>query len=311
MDAEMKGKNRKIIVIKDLKKAYGNIPAIYDLSFSVNERTMFAFLGPNGSGKSTTINLMCSFLKSDSGYIEINEKQVIYGDSNTHKDIGIVFQESLLDPLLTVRENLYYRGKMYGIRGKKLKYNIEKVSNLLGLDGFLNRKYGLLSGGEKRRADIGRAILHAPKLLILDEPTTGLDPNTREKLWEAVKRMQHEEGITVFFSTHYIEEATNADMVVIINKGEILVSGTPDALCEKYVKDKLLLWSANIATLCNACKHLKIYYYVDHERVVIPIDHPFAALPIVDKLRKNIVNFEIINGTLNDAYLNILGNREE
>lgn len=188
----------KSIEVKNLTKKYGSVSAVNNISFSVEEGSFFAFLGPNGAGKSTTINILCTLIFCDGGSVFINSHKVGVDDNKIRKEIGIVYQNGVLDDLLSIRENLILRGSMYGYSKKELKRRVKLVSEITEITGFIDRRYGSLSGGQKRRADIARALLHEPKVLFLDEPTTGLDPKTRQSIWSCILKMRQELGTTIF-----------------------------------------------------------------------------------------------------------------
>ena len=213
------------VSVCELRKSYGDFEAVKGISFDVKEGSFFAFLGPNGAGKSTTISIICSLLDHDSGTVEVFGRN----PAEARTDIGVVFQDHMLDDRLTVRENVSLRGSMYGLKGQELKDAVDHVLALTDSNEFADRKYGTLSGGQKRRADIARALVHKPKMIVLDEPTAGLDPQSRMMLWKTVFNLNRETGLTVFLTTHYMEEASDADDIVIINHGEIVAQGTTAA----------------------------------------------------------------------------------
>ncbi|MBQ6547453.1 MAG: ATP-binding cassette domain-containing protein, partial [Candidatus Methanomethylophilaceae archaeon] len=189
------------VSVRDLRKSYGDFEAVKGISFDVKEGSFFAFLGPNGAGKSTTISILCSLLDLNSGTVEVFGKD----PNSARTEIGVVFQDHMLDDRLTVRENISLRGSMYGISGQELKDAVDKVIGLTDATEFADREYGQLSGGQKRRADIARALVHNPKMIVLDEPTAGLDPQSRTALWRTVFDLNRNTGLTVFLTTHYME----------------------------------------------------------------------------------------------------------
>ena len=211
------------IEVKGLVKNYEEVEAVKGISFHVEEDSFFAFLGPNGAGKSTTINIIATLLEKTDGEITVFDKKVGKDDQEIRKEIGIVFQNSMLDKLLTVKENLEIRASFYGMTKSEMEERIDAINNLLEIRPFYNQRYGKLSGGQKRKADIARALLNWPKVLILDEPTTGLDPKSRKDIWTLINRLRTEENVTIFLTTHYMEEAMDANYVVIIDHGKILV----------------------------------------------------------------------------------------
>lgn len=237
-----KGNFNNIIEIKNLTKSFGNVQAVKDISFDVGSGELFAFLGVNGAGKSTTISIMCNMLKRDGGSVLIDGADIEREPERIKRGLGVVFQNSVLDKSLTVRDNLKSRAALYGITGKAFEQRLAELSELLELSALLPRTVGKLSGGQRRRIDIARALVHKPKILILDEPTTGLDPQTRKMLWQTVSSLRESTGMTVFLTTHYMEEAADADHVVILDSGEIAANGTPHELKNKFTGDYVTLY---------------------------------------------------------------------
>lgn len=300
---------KKAISIENLKKTYGNVKAVDDISFYVEEGSLFAFLGPNGAGKSTTISILNTFLKPDSGRVEIGGRILGREDAEIRAEIGAVFQESLLDPLLTVKENLSIRGSFYGLNGKRLKSAVLDAIEKSGAQEFMNRPYGKLSGGQRRRADIARALINTPKILFLDEPTTGLDPQTRLAVWETVSNLRRECGITVFLTTHYLEEAENAGYVVIMDSGKIAAQGTPVELKSRYVSDVLTLYhnENGTAEIERILKARNMKYSLTSDEVILPVKSTFSALPVVDELKNYIFDFEVRKGRMDDLFVAVTG----
>lgn len=296
-----------IIEVTNLHKSYGNVHAVKGIDFYVEQEKIFAFLGPNGAGKSTTIDIICTFLKQDSGKIVVDGNELGKDDNAIRAIIGAVFQDGLLDHLLTVEENLKVRGGLYGLKGKKLHDSVSYVSQVTGVKDLLKRPYGKLSGGQRRRCDIARALLHTPKILFLDEPTTGLDPQTRRSVWETITNLQKETGMTVFMTTHYMEEAAGADYVIVIDDGLIAAKGTPADLKEKYSNDKLALVTNNIPIVTKLLDDQKISYKIIANQISIAIPSTMVALPIVQRVSDFISGFEVTNGTLDDAFISITG----
>ena len=276
-----------IIQVENLQKNYGSVKAVNGITFSVEEGSLFSFLGTNGAGKSTTINVLTTLLSKTSGTVTVGGFDVSRGAEKIRDLIGIVFQGSVLDPILTVRENLTVRGSLYGLRGAKLKSAVENAVQITGVSEFAARSYGKLSGGQRRRADIARALIHMPQLLFLDEPTTGLDPKTRRDIWRLIRDLQQSRGMTVFLTTHYMEEATESDDIVVIHKGEIKAQGSPLDLKNRFCSDMLKL------TLTDGS-------YIE-QKLATTVD----ALPVIEQYNGRIANVEIINGTLDDVFLNL------
>lgn len=298
----------KIIEVSHLKKSFGALEAVKKIDFYVEEGSLFAFLGPNGAGKSTTIDMISTQLKPDGGRIVINGYELGQDDDHIRSSIGIVFQDSLLDPLLTVEENLRTRGSFYGMSRAELDAAITSAAVTANVTEFLKRPYGKLSGGQRRRADIARALIHTPKILFLDEPTTGLDPQTRKSVWEMVLKLQREQGMTVFLTTHYMEEAAQADYITIIDHGEVLAKGTPLELKNRYTSDMLKIKPKHDEELTALLEQQAASYERDAAGVYsIPLNQTVDALPLLDLCRSNIENVEIINGTLDDVFIRLTG----
>ncbi len=296
-----------IINVSGLKKSYGNVKAVRGIDFHVIEGQLFAFLGPNGAGKTTTIDILCTLLKPDSGSVTINDYKLGSQDDKIRKHIGIVFQDSILDRLLTVKENLYTRGSFYGAPKKDIIAAVDKAVKTAGVESFLNRPYGKLSGGQRRRADIARALINTPKILFLDEPTTGLDPQTRKSVWDTIRNLQKETEMTVFLTTHYMEEAANADYVAIIDNGVISASGTPSMLRARYSMDTLKFISTDIDKLKNFLTEQGVESSISGGSVIVRIPKTIDAIPLINGAQKLISGFEVISGSMDDAFVNITG----
>ncbi len=296
-----------IIEVKNLTKSYGNIKAVKDISFYVEKGKLFAFLGPNGAGKSTTIDIICTFLKPDKGIVTVDGYVLGKDDDKIRGIIGAVFQDGLLDSLLTVEENLSIRGSFYGLKGQDLAYAVKKATSVTGITDLLNRPYGKLSGGQRRRADIARGLVNTPKILFLDEPTTGLDPQTRKNVWETIQKLRKETGMTIFLTTHYMEEAAEADYVVVIDNGEIAAKGTPTELKGQYASDLLKITPSNKDKLFKILNDININYVQISDRVVIRINSSIDSLPIIERCKPYFSGFEVINGTMDDAFISITG----
>ena len=296
-----------IIEVEHLQKYYGNVKAVKDVSFYVEPGKLFAFLGPNGAGKSTTINSICTFLKPDSGKVIVNGYELGVNDDMIRKSIGTVFQESLLDNLLTVKENLMLRGKFYQMGKKELEDSISWAAKATEIEGILNRQYGKLSGGQRRRADIARALIHMPKILFLDEPTTGLDPQTRKSVWDTVRRLQKENGMTVFLTTHYMEEAEAADYCIIVDNGTVAQKGTPFELKERFAKDKLQMKWVNEEMLEFKLKEINLAYRKKADYFELVLQNTMDALPILNQCENLIQGFGVLSGNMDDVFLNVTG----
>lgn len=296
---------KNIIEIKGLKKSFGEIKAVDDVSFSVGEGELFAFLGVNGAGKSTTINIICGQLKGDSGSIII-DGDVLSGDaSDIKRKIGVVFQNSVLDKALTVKDNLESRAALYGIVGKEFCERLEYLSRLFDIEDILGRTLGKLSGGQRRRIDIARALLHDPKILILDEPTTGLDPQTRRLIWQVIDDLRKNKGLTVFLTTHYMEEAADADYVVILDKGRIAAQGSPLELKNAYTGDFITLYGADEEDV----KRLGVGYEVQKDSYKITVPNTAEATALIVKHPEIFTDYEITKGKMDDVFLAATGKK--
>lgn len=294
-----------IIEIEHLNKHFGEVKAVQDLSFRVKEGELFAFLGVNGAGKSTTITILCGQLQKDSGTVRIDGSDLDHHIDKIKTDIGVVFQNSLLDKALTVRDNLSCRAALYGITGNAFDERLQELTALLDLDGLLKRPVGKLSGGQRRRIDIARALLHRPKILILDEPTTGLDPQTRRAVWDVIDQLRREQGITVFLTTHYMEEAADADYIVILDAGRIVAEGTPLQLKNTYTGDFITLYNATDAqmeTLGAPYERIRDAY-----RVSVP--DTAAATALIVKYPAIFADYEITKGKMDDVFLAVTGKK--
>ena len=297
------------ISVRGLRKSYGDFEAVKGISFEVPEGSFFAFLGPNGAGKSTTISIVCSLFGYDSGDVEVFGRPVT--DPSVKGDIGVVFQDPMMDGRLTVRENLTVRGGMYGLSGDVLKESVDRALEVSDSVEFADRPYGKLSGGQRRRADIARALVHSPRLLLLDEPTSGLDPQTRRRIWDTVNRLNREEGLTVLLTTHYMEEAAGADDIVIINHGEIAAHGTPAMLRERYCSDRMTVVPKDMDAVASVLSDAGIGFSVRAYTVEIPLASTIDAAPVVAMLDGMIDSLEVRNGTLDDAFIRITGEEIE
>ena len=294
-----------VIEIKGLNKSFGDIKAVNDLSFCVKEGELFAFLGVNGAGKSTTISIICAQLSKDSGSVTVDGIDLDKGSDKIKEKMGVVFQSSVLDSPLSVYDNLQSRAALYGIVKDAFKKRLKELSALLDLKPLLNRTVGKLSGGQRRRVDIARALLHKPKILILDEPTTGLDPQTRKKLWDVIATLRKNEKMTVLLTTHYMEEAAEADYVVIIDKGSLCAKGTPLELKNAYTGDYITLYGVSESDVeALGYKFEKIR---DAYRIFIP--NTGIAAMLINQNPELFRDFEITKGKMDDVFLNVTGKK--
>ncbi len=288
-----------IIKIENLEKSFGKTKAVRKINLEVYEGSLFAFLGINGAGKSTTISMMYGGLKIDSGRITICGQDVATHLDKIKNQIGVVFQDSILDKTLTVYENLKFRAGFYGIFGQEFKARYQELEKLFDLAEIKNQKIQKLSGGQKRRVDIARAIIHQPKILILDEPTTGLDPGTRSKVWRIISKLREDLKMTIFLTTHYMEEAADADYVTILDKGRIIAEGTPLELKTQYATDVLHLYGVDESEV----KKLKLPYQKIHKDFQIKVKNSAVVTQLIVKNPELFQDFELIKSTLDDVFL--------
>ena len=298
---------KDIIKIENLSKSFGDVKAVNDISFTVKEGELFAFLGVNGAGKSTAINIMCGQLQKDGGKVIIDDLDLDSELNNIKTRLGVVFQNSVLDSSLSVFDNLENRAALYGIYGDAFKKRLNELSLLLDLEPLLKRPVGKLSGGQRRRIDIARALLNNPKILFLDEPTTGLDPQTRKILWEVISDLRKKENTTVFLTTHYMEEASDADYVVILNSGTISAFGTPLELKNKYTADYITLFDANETEV----KKLGVEYEPLKNAFRISVPNTSKATELIVAHPEVFVDYEITKGKMDDVFLNVTGQKLE
>lgn len=294
---------KSVIEISHLCKHFGDIRAVDDLSFRVQEGELFAFLGVNGAGKSTTINILCAALQKDSGQVLVNGMNIDTDSQRIKRSLGVVFQDSLLDKPLSVQDNLFCRAALYGITGDRLTRRMQELTELLDLEPLLRRPIGQLSGGQRRRIDIARALLHEPRILVLDEPTTGLDPQTRTMIWQTITDLRTRTGMTVFLTTHYMEEAAEADHVVILDSGRIAAEGTPLELKNAYTGDFITLYGigeADVNTLGRPFSPVR-----DGFRISVPDTK--AATDLILRYPALFCDYEITKGKMDDVFLAVTG----
>lgn len=302
-----------VIEVQHLKKYYGQIKAVDDIRFCVKRGELFGFLGINGAGKSTTINMLCTLIAPTDGEASVCGYSIQTQPEEIRKRIGVVYQNNCLDDKLTVWENLLVRGSLYETNEKKLKERAEAVVHDLNLTEFVKRPFGKLSGGQKRKCEIARALMNTPEILFLDEPTTGLDPATRKSVWESIDVLRKERNMTVFLTTHYMEEAAKASHIAILDHGRLKEYGTPFSLKESYARDHLFL-------IPKSGQEEKILSYLQirnrefkrkEERILIPLKDTLEAVVLLQELKEWMEGFEVIQGTLDDVFLNVTGKNLE
>ncbi|MBP3492725.1 MAG: ABC transporter ATP-binding protein [Clostridia bacterium] len=298
---------QNIIEINNLDKSFQDVHAVNDLSLRVKEGELFAFLGVNGAGKSTTISIMCGMLAKDGGKVFIDGKDVDKDMREITKELGVVFQNTVLDAKLSVKDNLTSRAALYGITGKEAKQRIAHLAELLEFKDILNRTFGKLSGGQKRRVDVARALLNNPKILILDEPTTGLDPEARKALWSVVTSLRKNQNMTVFLTTHYMEEAADADYVVILDSGKISAEGTPLELKNNYTGDFVTIYNVDE----DKIKALGLPYENIRDAVRIAVKNTEEARDLIVGHPDLFTDFEITKGKMDDVFLAVTGKKLE
>ena len=294
-----------IIEISSLSKRFGEVQAVNDLSFRVKEGELFAFLGINGAGKSTTINIMCGQLSKDSGTVQLSGVDLDSDPDSIKRNLGVVFQNAVLDKELSVQDNLQSRAALYGIWGKAFRERLAELAGLLEFDDLLKRTVGKLSGGQRRRIDIARALIHRPQILILDEPTTGLDPQTRSTLWQVIGDLRKNEGMTVFLTTHYMEEAADADYVVILDSGMIAAEGTPLELKNTYTGDFITVYGAKESQIMQ----LGVPYETIRDAYRVSVPNTAAATELILKYPDIFRDYEITKGKMDDVFLAVTGKK--
>lgn len=300
--------DNSIIEVKDLEKSYGSLNAVKKISFSVEKGSFFAFLGENGAGKSTTINILCTILSKNSGTVKIDNLDLDTNELEIKKRIGIVFQNSVLDFELTVYENLFLRGTLYNLTKEELKDRINFLNEKLDLKDIMKRRYSTLSGGQKRRVDIARALINKPKILFLDEPTVGLDPQTRIKVWNIINELRNNEELTVFLTTHYMEETIACDKVVIIDNGNIICEGTPHELIKQYSYDHII-WHTDKTKENDLIIENASLTYKYNTAYVIKVKNSIEATKFIINNKDILLDYEVIKGSMDDVFLNVTGKK--
>jgi len=294
-----------IIEISNLSKSFGDVKAVRNVSFKVKKGELFAFLGVNGAGKSTTISIMCGQLEKDGGRVIIGGRDIDKDPDSAKKSLGVVYQNSVLDAPLSVKDNLESRAAMYGITGKAFKSRLAELASILDFEDILARPVGKLSGGQRRRIDVARALLHHPEILILDEPTTGLDPHTRKMLWKVIEDMRVGEGMTVFLTTHYMEEAADADYVIILDSGSVVATGTPLELKNKYTGDFITVYNIDEATAAS----FGLPYESIRDAYRISVKNTSEATKLITARPSLFVDYEITKGKMDDVFISVTGKK--
>lgn len=296
-----------VICAEKLTKRYGDFTAVNGISFRVKKGELIGFLGVNGAGKSTTINMLSTLLAPTEGSAEICGVRLGTSDNEIRRKIGIVYQQNCLDDILTVRENLICRGLLHGATKQQAKERLKELTRILSLGDILGKRYSTLSGGQKRRCEIAAALMHTPEILFLDEPTTGLDPATRRDVWKTIEELRRNTGMTVFLTTHYMEEAAGADRIIIISKGSIIAEGTPFQLKEKYASDTVKLYCSEKEAVKKLLSEEGITASEIPNGLKFSVKETIDALPFIDKVKSGINGFEVIQGNMDDVFLNAVG----
>ncbi|EGC1352268.1 TPA: ABC transporter ATP-binding protein [Listeria monocytogenes] len=297
-----------MIKLTNVVKKFGKIEAVKGINLEVEKGSLFAFLGENGAGKSTTLSMICTESEPTSGEIYIDDEKLTFKNRKLFRQkLGVVFQENVLDDLLTVRENLYNRASLYGKKKAEITERLALVSSIMGIEDILNRRFEKLSGGQKRRAEIARAIMHDPEILLLDEPTTGLDPKTRVSVWKIIDYLREELGMTVFLTTHYLEEAKDADQLAVIHKGKIIAQGTPTNIRSRFSVDKIFFYDAKVAELQKIMKKANLPFKVSKATMRVDvINQDVEILAILNQAAGLYGSFEVIKGNLDDAFISMI-----
>ncbi|EAE2451941.1 ABC transporter ATP-binding protein [Listeria monocytogenes] len=297
-----------MIKLTNVVKNFGKVEAVKGINLEVEKGSLFAFLGENGAGKSTTLSMICTESEPTSGEIFIADEKLTFKNRKSFRQkLGVVFQENVLDDLLTVRENLYNRASLYGKTKAEITERLALVSSIMGIEDILNRRFEKLSGGQKRRAEIARAIMHDPEILLLDEPTTGLDPKTRVSVWKIIDYLREELGMTVFLTTHYLEEAKDADQLAVIHKGKIIAQGTPANIRSRFSVDKIFFYYAKVAELQTIIAKINLPFKVTKETMRVDvINQDVEILAILNQTAGLYGSFEVIKGNLDDAFISMI-----
>ncbi|MBE5961819.1 MAG: ABC transporter ATP-binding protein [Lachnospiraceae bacterium] len=295
----------EMIQVNNLSKKFHTTAVVDSISFSVKKGELFGFLGVNGAGKSTTINMLCTLYEKTSGNVLINGLELGKDNAKIRRHIGVIFQENTLDDMLTVKENLFTRASLYESDSSKIRTQVADICKMLEISDLLSKKYHSLSGGQKRRVEIARALLHKPDILFLDEPTTGLDPKTRKLIWEQILYLKQHLGMTIFLTTHSMEEASMAEHIVIINKGKIIADATPFELKENYTSDVLRLDVTDKDEVSDILRSFGYPFTEDSNCYHVSIPDTISSLPLLSKLSPYLKAFEVLQGTMEDAFLTI------
>ena len=295
------------IEVSHLRKTFEQLKAVDDLSFKVEQGELFGFLGVNGAGKSTTINMLCTLLVPTAGKVEIAGYKLGENNKEIRRKIGVVFQGNTLDEHLTIRENLMARAYLYENNSLGVKKNMSDVCDILDIHDLVDRRFKELSGGQRRKCELARALLNRPEILFLDEPTTGLDPRTRKLVWESIEKLRHDTKMTVFLTTHYMEEAVRANHIAVMDKGRMIAFDSPYKIKEQYATDLLKIIPKEKKETISILKEEGFKYKEEAQRLHVEIPYSMAAIKLISQLQNHIEAFEVVQGTMEDAFLNMTG----
>ncbi|MBI5099333.1 MAG: ABC transporter ATP-binding protein [Nitrospirae bacterium] len=298
-----------IIKVENLSKQFGELTAVNNISFEVAEGSIFGFLGPNGAGKTTTINILCTLLAPTSGKTFIAGHDCLKEPSEVRKNIGIVFQDTTLDKDLTAYENLMFHAYLYDVKKSEINDRIDDALHFVGLHERRNDLVKLFSGGMKRRLEVARGMIHRPKVLFLDEPTLGLDPQSRANLWEFIVELPKKHNVTIFMTTHYMEEAEVCNKIAIIDRGEIIASGTPEELKKTIGGDVIYIRTSDNA---NAKLEIEKLFNVevsekDNELFLTSLKGDACIPEIIKTIGEKVLSVRLQRPTLNDVFLKMTG----
>ncbi|MGH7422573.1 MAG: ATP-binding cassette domain-containing protein [Candidatus Methylomirabilales bacterium] len=297
------------IVTENLVKRFGDLTAVDGLTIEVRPGELFAFLGPNGAGKTTTIHMLCTLLRPTAGSARVAGHDCVKEAPAVRQAIGLVFQESTLDKDLTVQENLWFTCRLYDLPGRIATARIAEILKLVGLDDRKDQMTRQLSGGMRRRLDIARGILHRPRVLFLDEPTVGLDPQARRQIWEFLERLRQREETTLFMTTHYMEEAETCDRVGIIDRGRLITLGTPGELKRVFKGDVVQVRSDRVDELARAIRErFHLTPQVTDRGLLLEVMDGEAFLPLLMRnFGDRITGIHIQRPSLNEVFLQLTG----
>lgn len=304
---------KNIIEIKNITKEFqhkkGIVKALDNVSFEIKEGEIFGFLGENGAGKSTLISILTSFSRPTFGSATISGFDVVKKGLDARKEFGIVFQGESIDQDLSVEYNLWFQAKLYGINKEEIPNRINEVLKIIGLEKYRTSRVGQLSGGQRRRIELARSLICNPKILFLDEPTTGLDPESRENIWKILNNINKTKGTTIFLTTHYLEETEICNRLGIIADGKLITIDTIDSLKEKYSQDSLIMDlkdEREKEILLKKIENLKVK--IENKKLIITTENlkTSTIIKISQVLNRDIDEFKIKQGRVQDVFLNIL-----